>query len=196
MLRGLHAAHEARDENGEALGIVHRDISPQNVIVGTDGIARVTDFGIAQATSRVSPTQDEELKGKLAYMSPEQLARQPVDRRTDMYAASVVLWEALAGRRLFRGTPEAISAAVLASEVPPLPLDVPEAARVVTMRGLARHLAFRFATAREMALALEAAVPPAMPRVVGEWVRERAAESLERQSAKLKAIAPIVPPAG
>ena len=102
ILHGLHAAHEARDERGEPLGIVHRDVSPQNVLVGVDGVARVLDFGIAKAAGRIQTTRDGQLKGKLAYMSPEQL-RGEVTRTTDVYAAGVVLWEALTGRQLFVG---------------------------------------------------------------------------------------------
>jgi serine/threonine protein kinase len=98
VLHGLHAAHEARGEGGELLGLVHRDVSPQNVLVGTDGVARVLDFGVAKAAGRIHTTRNGELKGKLAYMSPEQLCGE-VTRMTDVYAAGVVLWEALAGAR-------------------------------------------------------------------------------------------------
>ena len=102
-LQGLHAAHEARDEDGRPLELVHRDISPQNVLVGVDGLPRVVDFGVAKAVGRSSQTSGGMLKGKLPYMSPEQLLLDPVDRRTDLYAVSIVLWEMLAGRRLFTG---------------------------------------------------------------------------------------------
>ncbi len=105
-LHGLHAAHEARNERGEPLGIVHRDISPQNILVGTDGVPRVLDFGVAKAGGRIQTTREGQLKGKLAYMAPEQLSGQ-VTRQTDIYAAAVVLWEALAGKRLFSGENEA-----------------------------------------------------------------------------------------
>src|SRR5262249_30050893 len=103
VLHGLHSAHEARDEMGAPLDIVHRDVSPQNLLVGADGITRVLDFGIAKATSRMSTTREGRVKGKIAYMSPEQLTRGLVDRRTDVFAASIVLWEALTGKRLFAG---------------------------------------------------------------------------------------------
>ena len=101
-LHGLHAAHEANNDHGEPLGIVHRDVSPHNVLVGTDGVARVLDFGVAKATGRVATTQEGHLKGKMAYMAPEQV-RGTVSRQTDVYAASVVLWETLTGKRLFVG---------------------------------------------------------------------------------------------
>ncbi len=101
MLHGLHAAHEALDEKGCPLGIVHRDVSPQNVLVGADGVPRLVDFGVARAANRVQSTQDGQIKGKLDYLAPEQLECVPATRQTDIYAACVVLWEALSGRRLF-----------------------------------------------------------------------------------------------
>ena len=102
-LHGLHAAHEAKNEHGEPLGIVHRDVSPQNVIVGIDGVARVLDFGVAKAVGRLQSTREGQLKGKLSYMAPEQIRSGQVDRRTDIYAASIMLWEALVGKRLYDG---------------------------------------------------------------------------------------------
>src|SRR5689334_1708582 len=107
-LHGLHAAHEVRDERGEPLAIVHRDVSPQNIIVGTDGVARVLDFGVAKAAGRLQETGDSgALKGKIAYMAPEQITGGSVSRVTDVYAAAVVLWELLAGRRLIDGANDA-----------------------------------------------------------------------------------------
>ena len=102
LLHGLHAAHEATGEDGAPLKLVHRDVSPQNVIVGADGIARVVDFGIAKAIGRAQVTREGQLRGKMPYMAPEQLLRRGVDRRTDVYAAGVIAWEALAGKRLFQ----------------------------------------------------------------------------------------------
>src|ERR1700722_19538002 len=108
VLQGLHAAHEARDERGDPLGIVHRDVSPQNILVGTDGMARVLDFGVAKAAGRIQTTRDGQLKGKLGYMAPEQIQGREVDRRTDVYAAGVVLWEVLTRQRLFFADNEAM----------------------------------------------------------------------------------------
>jgi eukaryotic-like serine/threonine-protein kinase len=105
-LHGLHEAHEARGETGEPLGIVHRDVSPHNILVGTDGASRVLDFGVAKASQRIQTTHEGQLKGKLSYMAPEQVTNQPVDRRTDVYAAAVCLWEALTGTKLFQGGSE------------------------------------------------------------------------------------------
>ena len=98
---GLHDAHEARSATGVPLGIVHRDISPQNVLLGTDGRARITDFGVARALNRLTRTNTGELKGKFAYFSPEQANAAELDARADVFALGVVAWETLAAQRLF-----------------------------------------------------------------------------------------------
>src|SRR5262249_30628578 len=90
-LAGLHHAHELRDENGAPLAIVHRDVSPQNILVGVNGVSRITDFGIAKAAARVSVTREGLVKGKLAYMAPEQLADGEISRRADIFACGTVL---------------------------------------------------------------------------------------------------------
>src|SRR5258708_3975182 len=94
-LHGLQAAHDAKDEHGAPLGIVHRDVSPHNVLVGVDGVSRVLDFGVAKAAGRLQSTRQGQLKGKVAYMAPEQVRGAAVDRQTDVYSAAVVLWETL-----------------------------------------------------------------------------------------------------
>src|SRR5262249_50892141 len=86
VLYGLHAAHEAKSESGEPLNIVHRDVSPQNILVGSDGVVRVLDFGVAKAAGRLHTTREGQLKGKIAYMPPEQLNNKPLTRRADVYA--------------------------------------------------------------------------------------------------------------
>jgi serine/threonine-protein kinase len=186
-LHGLHAAHEACSESGEPLGIVHRDISPENVLVGVDGTARLLDFGIAKARGRLSTTRGGQLKGKLAYMAPEQVLCGDVTRRTDVFAAGVVLWEALAGQRLFDGGDEgALIGAVLEKPIPPpsaLAAHVPRALDAIVLRALERNAAGRYATARELAIAIEEAAPLASPRAVGEWVEELAADALARRAA-------------
>jgi len=101
VLLGLQAAHEARAEDGTPLGIVHRDVSPQNILIGADGVPRLIDFGIAKAATRLQVTDPGVIKGKAGYMAPEQLLSEPVSRHADVFSASVVLWEMLAGRRLF-----------------------------------------------------------------------------------------------
>jgi serine/threonine protein kinase len=193
VLAGLHAAHEAKDENGEPLEIVHRDVSPQNILVGVDGLARVADFGVAKAASRIHSTRDGRVKGKLAYMSPEQLRRAPVDRRADVYAAAVVLWEAVTGRRLFRADDAAaVVAAVLEGHVPSastLTPSLPRALDDLIAKGLARAPEARFATALEFAEALEAVMgPPSSPRDVAAWVATLASVRLEARSKLLESI--------
>jgi serine/threonine-protein kinase len=186
VLQGLHAAHEAKDERGEPLGIVHRDVSPQNVLVGADGVARVLDFGIAKATGRVTATRDGQVKGKFAYMAPEQLRGENVDRRADVYSAAVVLWEALTSERLFLGENEGhtVERVLFGAVSPPSAgrPGVPPALDAVVMRGLSRERAARFGTAKEMAIALSAAVLPASTPEVGEWVEARAIDALERRA--------------
>ncbi|MCA9590455.1 MAG: protein kinase [Myxococcales bacterium] len=185
-LDGLHAAHEAKSEKGAPLGIVHRDVSPQNVHVGVDGVARVLDFGIAKATNRVQETRTDQIKGKVAYMSPEQLAKGQIDRRADVYSASVVLWEALTGQRLFKAddVPSLVYAIVhedvrKPSEVAP---DLPKALDEIVMRGLERDADKRWSSALEMATALEKLLPPAPPREIGAWVEATGGEALQWRS--------------
>jgi serine/threonine-protein kinase len=174
VLHGLHAVHEARDENGRPLEVVHRDVSPQNIMVGVDGVARVLDFGIAKAAGRLHTTRDGQLKGKVGYMAPEQLGAGSVDRRTDIYAASVVLWEVLTGERLFEGDDAAtVFGSVMQKKVTPpsekVP-DVPYEIDQAVMRGLEREPMRRFPRARDIALLIESTGPLARASEVGEWV--------------------------
>ncbi len=184
-LDGLHAAHEAVDAMGRPLEIVHRDVSPHNILVGDDGIPRIADFGIAHALGRSSVTRTGEIKGKLSYMPPEQMRSEQVDRRADVYAVAVILWETLTGRRLYTGPDPSVLFSVLEEE-PPAPstfrADLPAGMDALVMRGLAKDPGERFASALEMARALEQLVPPARPRDVGAWVREWAGEAIERQA--------------
>jgi serine/threonine-protein kinase len=182
-LEGLHAAHEATSERGSPLGIVHRDVSPQNIHVGLDGVARVLDFGIAKATNRVQETRTDQIKGKVAYMSPEQLAKGQIDRRADVYSASVVLWEALTGARLFKADDvPSLLYAIMNEEVQPpssIAPDLPLGLDEIVMKGLDREASNRWSSAREMAVALEKVLAPAPARDIGEWVREAAGDMLE-----------------
>jgi len=192
VLEGLHAAHEAVSEAGAPLGIVHRDVSPQNIMVGVDGISRVLDFGIAKASVRLHSTKDGKLKGKLQYMAPEQIRSGPVDRRTDIYAVSVVLWEALAGRQLFDAENEAaIMCKVLGSEAPRLrsiDASLPEAIERVVERGLVLSPDDRFQSAQEMAIAIERSVSLASAREVGQWVQTLASKTLAKRSSEVAEI--------
>ncbi|MBX3206621.1 MAG: serine/threonine protein kinase, partial [Labilithrix sp.] len=184
MLHGLHSAHEARSEDGQPLEIVHRDVSPQNVLVGADGVARLVDFGIARANGgrRSSMTGDGDLKGKLAYMAPEQVRREPVTRKTDIFAAGVVLWELLTGKRLFASDNEgATLEKILVGWVAPpssVVRDLPPGLDEIALRALEADPSARFATAREMAVALEDALGRALGRDVAAWVEATAQEAL------------------
>ncbi len=199
-LRGLHAAHEARGRDGSSLGLVHRDVSPQNVLVGADGIARVLDFGVAKAAGRVHQTRGGEVKGKIAYMAREQLHGGPLDRRADVYSAAVVLWETLVGERLFSDLaadsgPRSFRPA--SHVVPSVPEDLDD----IVACGLAEDREGRFTTAEAMAVALENAVKPASPervaawlgRVAGDRLRERAALVAEVEGAESRSTMPISP---
>ncbi|MGH7434406.1 MAG: serine/threonine-protein kinase, partial [Polyangiaceae bacterium] len=160
MLAGLEAAHELTDDDGNPLLIVHRDVSPQNVLVGVDGNAKLTDFGVARATSRLSVTRTGQLKGKVAYMAPEQARGDTeVDHRADIFAAGVVLWEVLVGRRLFKGDGEAQTLnKVLTDPIPAVGSawpGVPPSLEAITARALERDRTIRYGTARELAEDLE-----------------------------------------
>ena len=190
MLHGLHAAHEARSERGEPLGIIHRDVSPQNVIIGVDGVSRVLDFGVAKAAGRMQHTREGQLKGKLAYMAPEQIAAEELDRRADIYAAGVVLWEALACRRLFEGENEgAIVNKIITKPVPPPSRHVPDLPRAVDdicLRALSKDRNLRFATALEMAVLLEQSLGTEPNWRVGRFVSSCAHEALSLRFARVQ----------
>jgi serine/threonine protein kinase len=182
MLQGLHAAHEATGDRGEPLGLVHRDVSPQNVIVGLDGVARLLDFGVAKAAGRLQTTREGQIKGKLAYMAPEILRGGKVTRAADVYSAAVVFWETLTGERLFASDNEGnvIERVLFAEIVPPSVrvTDVPEALDPIVLRALARDPAQRYATAREMVRAIETAVSVARTSDIGAWVQDMARDAL------------------
>ncbi len=184
---GLHAAHETRGPAGEPLELVHRDVSPQNVHVGYDGVAKLVDFGIARAVGRVSRTTTGEIKGKLAYAPPELFEGQPADRRSDLFSFGVVAYEALSGERLFAGETDAeVVWNVLHKEVPALHRvnsDVPPDVSAVIGRCLERGRASRPRTAESVALCLErwAAELGGNPRRVGELVRHRFGAELARE---------------
>ncbi len=197
LLHGLHAAHEATDEAGNPLSIVHRDVSPENVLVGADGLARILDFGVAKATSRLQSTRDGQIKGKLGYMAPEQLSGRATGQ-SDVFSASIVLWEGLVGKRLFRANDDGETIGkVLAGVVEPpssLVPDVDPRLEAIVMRGLERDVSRRFATAREMALALEQDVPMATTTQVGAWVESIDGAALAERRALVRAAEAPPPP--
>lgn len=198
VLRGLHAAHTACDQEGRSLGLVHRDVSPDNILVGSDGLAHLVDFGIAKAAGRIHQTLGEVWKGKPAYMAPEQLRDSAATVRSDVYACAVVLWEALTGHGLFHADNEyAVSVKVFEKIVDPPSrvANVPQALDAVVLRGLSRDPQERFETAREMATALDRALEPAAQDDVQAWLeslggallREREKRVREVESAALEA---------
>jgi serine/threonine-protein kinase len=196
-LRGLDAAHEARGDRGEPLEIVHRDVTPHNLLVGVDGVTRVADFGIALAEGRIPATAPGRTKGTLAYMSPEQLRGQRATRRSDLYGASVVLWEALTGRRLFPGASSSeVFGKVLEGVVRPPSAHAPvsPALDALVLRGLSRDPGHRFATAHEMADTLEHVLPPAPPGDVARWLAVAAGEAIAAQARDIEDLSTARPP--
>lgn len=180
-LSGLHAAHELRGDDGKPLNLVHRDVSPDNILVGYDGLARITDFGVARAESRISTTKGALLKGKLCFMAPERFLQGQADRRSDVYAAGVTLWEALCGKRLFDAddTGMLITKIVVGATVTPRTHrpDLPEAIEAVVMRAINRDPNVRYPSAAAMADALEEAakasnITVASPRRVAAFLSE------------------------
>ncbi|HTV21859.1 MAG TPA: serine/threonine-protein kinase [Polyangiaceae bacterium] len=174
LLHGLHAAHEVRDEEGVPLDIIHRDVSPQNILIGRDGVARVLDFGVAKALAQSPNTQSGLLKGKFGYMAPEQLMRGQVDRRADVFAAGVVLWETLTCRRLFQASKnlEQAMSRVVSADIPPPSTyrpTIPRELDAIVMKAMDREPDRRFQTAEELAVALEEGVAVASSHLVKTW---------------------------
>jgi serine/threonine protein kinase len=196
ILAGLHSAHETTDERGEPLGIIHRDVSPQNIMVSIEGIPRLLDFGIAKASSSSHVTRAGLLKGKIAYMAAEQIRGEEVSRAADVYACGVILWELLALRRLHAGRGEAeILSAVTGGELSTLVAALEPirsamskerweqivALEPVVSRALSTQAKDRYQTAAEMMNRLLGVAPAASALEIAEWVKGRGAEYLERR---------------
>src|SRR5262245_53150520 len=156
---GLHYAHQLVGHQREPLGIVHRDVSPANILVGYDGSVKVADFGIAKAALRTVETRSGTLKGKVAYMSPEQVTGKLIDRRSDVFALGIVLYEIATARRLFKGDNDFLTMSAIVQGQVPLPSvhrpDLPRPLEEIIMRALSTDPDDRFQTADELRSALE-----------------------------------------
>ena len=195
VLGGLHAAHTVEDLDGRQVGLIHRDVSPQNILVGVDGDARITDFGVAKARARITSTGPGMLKGKIAYTAPEMVeAATELDHRVDVFAAGAVLWSALTGRALFRGESDAETLRrILQLDIPPpskVGLAPPAVFDGLVQKALARDPAHRFATAAAMAEALRDAALAAgllgAPTKVARWVRETFAAEIDERHRQVR----------
>jgi serine/threonine protein kinase len=197
---GLHTAHELREDDGPLLGVVHRDVSPQNVLVSAKGIAKLIDFGIAKARDRIAgDTNAGQVKGKIRYMAPEQAVGGAVDRRADIWAVGAILYHLLSGKAPYDGENDVQALMVLTSGRPPVPLPAtvhPSVAAVVK-RALTATVENRFATAADMQVAIEEAMdaakiatnPAAISMFLAEHVAERAKRRKEAIAIGVKAAA-------
>jgi eukaryotic-like serine/threonine-protein kinase len=187
---GLHAAHELKDEQGASVGLVHRDVSPQNILTSYDGVVKVVDFGVAKATGRASAaTSAGQLKGKVPYMSPEQASGGEIDRRTDVFAMGILLYMMTTGKHPFRKENEAQTLLAICSDAPVvkpssfLP-DYPPELETVLLKSLAKSAEDRFQTASEMQRALDALpgeLRASTDDELAEFVREVLAERMEKR---------------
>jgi len=197
-LEGLHAAHTMTDDDGRNLQLVHRDVSPQNILVGTDGLARITDFGIAKAETRITSTQPGMRKGKLAFMSPEQIMNDDaIDLRADVWAAGVVLWTALTGKHLFRAANDAATIHGVLTKPIERPSTVghqsPPFLDELVMRALDRDVTRRYSSAFEMSEALRtAAIANGLScskHKVAKWVTDTFGDELRARREAIRAAA-------
>jgi serine/threonine-protein kinase len=187
---GLDYAHQARDAQGRPLRLVHRDVSPQNILVGFDGGVKVIDFGVAKAAGSASHTATGVLKGKYPYMSPEQANGQPVDGRSDLFALGVVLWELLTGRRLFKGESDLMTLRLVRDcQVPPpsqLNPKLPPGLDDLVLKALAPNPDARFPGCAAFRLAIEDYILqyrlPASNAHLSAWLRDVYAERIARES--------------
>lgn len=191
-LQGLGAAHRLADENGKPLKLVHRDVSPHNILIGTDGIARLTDFGVAKADVRMASTRAGQFKGKLSYMAPEQAASNETDQRSDLFSMGIILWESLTGRRLFKGDSNGATLNKLLHDPIIKPSDLwpdLEPYDALVMKALDRDPDRRFQTADEFSEALDLVAGRAgvaKTRDVAEVVRDLDSEKLQDERQRVR----------
>ncbi|MBK7580828.1 MAG: protein kinase [Myxococcales bacterium] len=191
-LAGLHAAHELKDSSGQSLGVVHRDFSPQNILVGTDGVSRLTDFGIAKVAYTAGHTRTGKIKGKIAYMAPEQARGTKVDQRCDVWAAGVVAWEALVGERLYDTEDEIGALLKIVNEEPPrlrsVRPDLPQELDDALSWAITRDLGQRCPSADALRRRLLGAFPVADTAEVAEFVRQIIGPKLLEREKKIEEI--------
>jgi serine/threonine protein kinase len=191
---GLHAAHDLVGDDGRPLAVVHRDVSPHNLLMTSAGEVKVTDFGVAKALGKSHMTMAGQLKGKLAYMAPEQLIGGAIDRRCDVFALGCVLYEITTGQRPFKGEhdPQVMTSIMLGRYEPPGSLipSYPHELAIVVMRALANEPANRYASADQMRVALENYLQKSGPQVgppqIAALIRERCGAELEVRAAALR----------
>ena len=191
---GLHAAHELADDDGRALGVVHRDLSPHNILLTADGTAKVADFGVAKALGQLhEATSAGQLKGKIAFMAPEQVTGNPIDRRSDVFSLGCVLYEATTGQRPFRGDGDhQVMHAVLKGEFAPpssLVRGYPQELERIVMRALAAQPILRYPTAERMRFALEELIargPLVTQSNVAQVVRARIGDQIEKRKERIR----------
>jgi len=191
---GLHAAHELRGWDGELRNLVHCDVSPHNILVGVDGRSRLVDFGVANGTAFSDPDQADKVKGKFGYMSPEQANGEVIDRRTDVFALGIVLWELTTGERLFKGELPAHTLRLVQAARIPHPTrvlaDYPERLAPIVLKALERDRGQRYQTADELRHALEQFLVEERMMIshaaVGKLVQKVLRPRLEQQDAALQ----------
>ena len=191
VLHGLHHAHETKTRDGQLLHVVHRDVSPQNIIVGADGVRASSTSASRRRPGRAQTTREGQIKGKLAYMAPEQIRGQ-VDRRTDVFAAAVVLWEMLAGRRMHGTTKDVeIIGRVLRGTIDPPSKFAPELSAEIdalVLKAISVDPNKRYATARDLAVELEKHVGLASASEVSDWVKGLASGVLAARAERVTAM--------